>query len=90
MAKTKLIVKTKGHFSIMNLNGEHISPGRPGVVTDTAIMREKFSDGHIVILARDLDDSANDADFARVYEDAKGDVELAVAVYVSMLKGNPV
>lgn len=85
----KIIVQTKalesgGKAGYIEPNtGQVISSRRPTVVTNTGFVSELISNGSLELLAPNLPPEANDDDFAATLVESDGDVELAVASYVS-------
>jgi hypothetical protein len=84
----KMIVETVGSIQCMGslmAGGDAVPHNRPAVVEATTYIQMKAASGVIKILAQDVPDNANDAEFAGFWLSAKGDTELAVESYLASL-----
>lgn len=85
---SKQIVKTSGDFELYDMfTGDMVTNTRPCVVTASAFIGHRVSIGQLTLVADDIGDHADDADFADVLESSGGDVELAVEAYKAELVG---
>lgn len=79
----KLIVTTTGSFSLMDFTQKvDINKGKPTVVKSTHFIQERLGMGHLKLLAQ-ISDDATQEEMLAYLTDSEGDVELAVAAYLS-------
>jgi hypothetical protein len=82
----KYLVETTGSFQVVDpRTGAVVPHNRPMVVQLTHLIHTRINSGQLRVLAKDLPDGANDADFVGFWKESKGDKELAVESYVSSL-----
>lgn len=80
----KVIAHTTGNFQLLDgQSGDLISAFRPSVVTQTPFINARRGLRQIEIIAEDLPDDASDVEFAKHWQEANGDMELAVQSYVA-------
>ncbi|WP_034830505.1 hypothetical protein [Inquilinus limosus] len=75
-----LIVKTTGPFTLYDPAGQIIQRRRPSVVRNTRFINDRCATQQVEILRTDLPEAANDADFAKYWEEAP---EIAIEAYVA-------
>lgn len=80
---TKLIVETTGPFMLMLGAAGEVPHNRPAVVSTGSGVDQQIAIKALKVLAGDLPDEANDADFAGFFQSSEGDVPLAIEAYVS-------
>lgn len=86
----KVIAQTTTEIMLLDpVTREIISCDRPYVVTYTPFFEARTGKGEIRILTNGLPDGAIDEEFVNFLKDSDGDVELAVAAFVSTMKPEP-
>lgn len=85
----KLIVTVVGDFTYINpqIVDEVMYNHKPCLVTKTDFVQSLIIDGKIDVLAKDLPEDAAQEAFDEYLSSSKGDVELAVASFVSSFEG---
>lgn len=79
----KVIAHTTGNFQLLDgLSGDLLSAHRPSVVTRTPFIRERVGLEQVKVIA-EAPDAATDAEFAKHWKEADGDIELAVQSFLS-------
>jgi hypothetical protein len=89
---TKMIVETKGAYQLagsMMDGSDRVPFDRPAVVAKSTYIELKIQSevSGLAVHADDLPDTASDEDFAATLAECDGDVEAAVEIYLSELKG---
>jgi hypothetical protein len=80
----KSIVETTGdHMLIHVKTGESIHAHRPSVAEDDEFLHYQVGLRHLRILARDLPSTVTDAEWAIWLKECDGDMDLAIASFVS-------
>ena len=83
----KLIVKTKGSFSLIDSrHGQEIPKLRPVVVVHTAKVADFIKRKQLEKVC-EVPDAATDAELVEYLKSAEGDVDLAISAYISFLNG---
>ena len=80
---SKVIVKTTGAFSLYNPMGEQIHARRPTLVALDTFVQMQINVKKVEILLTGLSDEATDAEFAKFWTEADGDLELALESFRS-------
>lgn len=80
----KLLVETTGEFQLINaVNGTRIRFNRPTVVDSDSFVQSHIAYGHLKVFTHTLVDEATDADWEVWLAEAEGDIDLAVASYLT-------
>lgn len=82
----KQLVVTTGNFELVDYSGSNttvIGPSRPVVVDNTTFIQGRAAAGQLRVLETDLDDAANDEEFAKYWKESEGDQPLAIEAYKS-------
>lgn len=85
----KLIVNVVGDFTYINpqIADEVMYNHKPCLVTNTDFVQALLVGGKIDVLAKDLPENASQEEFDTFLTESKGDVELAVASFISKFDG---
>ena len=89
---TKAIVETVGPYSYQDLSlapPGHIPHDRPRVVEVTPYVSTLIAQGKVLLKHALVPENGTDAEFVRVLAAAEGDVELAIASFISELTDEP-
>lgn len=79
----KLLVETTGEFMLMDTSGrQEVQAARPSVVDNTNFINGRIASGFLKGLGP-LKDDATDAEFAKYFDESKGDSNLAVESFLS-------
>lgn len=82
----KCLLKPTTPFMLMLEKGEVVEAHRPSVVSVTATVQTRLASGKLKLIAPDLPDTANDADFLKFWREAGRDEALAIDSYLSQFK----
>lgn len=78
----KLIVETTGEFMLMDpMSMNEVPPDRPAVFAPGAFVQQQMGLGQLRVLASDLPDEANDAEWAAWLHECEGNVPFAIESY---------
>lgn len=83
-----LLVITTADFMLMTPGGT-IEPFRPSVVSPSHELNQFSMEGKVKVIANDLPEKANDADFAKFYRDHDNDTDTALENYRYSLEEDP-
>lgn len=79
----KQIVETTGDFELyVPAPEQHCLSDRPSVVVTSNFISQHAAAGRLRLIAQ-VNDDATDLEFAKYVKESKGDIELAVASFVS-------
>lgn len=79
----KILVQTAGGFTYVDdSNMQVVAHDRPCVVVATPFIKTRIADGRVELLG-EVGEDATDADFRATLTEAEGDVELAVAAFLT-------
>jgi hypothetical protein len=84
---TKFLVETKGNIMLWDFSTKtEIHKGRPTVVPLSNFINRNATCGNLKVLATDLPDTADDAEFAEYWAEAS---DIAVEAYLSQFENEP-
>lgn len=84
----KAIVETTSNIMLVDAGTKDFLPeDRPAVMTMTQFLQTRIGKGDVRVLAADLPNEANDADFVEYLKDAEK-TDLAIASYVSSFQSS--
>lgn len=83
-----LLVVTTADFMLMTPGGT-IEPFRPSVVAPSHELNQFSMEGKVKVIANDLPEKANDADFAKFYRDHDKDTDTALENYRLSFEEDP-
>lgn len=82
----KQIVKPVTPHMVLLNSRETIWDHRPSVITQQDYVDARIGKGEIRVLEQELPDTANDADFLKLWEEHKRDDKAAIAAFMGTLK----
>ncbi len=81
----KHLVETSGNFMLFDgATKTYIQHDRPTVAEVSSFLSERIGKGEVLIIAQNLPEAANDADYGQIVKEFEGDTAAATASYMSM------